>query len=103
MTTVMDAGAVQVHQTEPPFSELPKGSLGSALSSVAPASVPTTAIEEPARTVRLVKSSFMGGDWASAPVAETSITKAKEPMCRLLIFRAEDRLAPSRRSNLSAK
>src|SRR5256885_7940687 len=87
MTTVVDAEAVQVHQTDPPPSSGPPGKepLVSALSSVAPASVPVKVMDEPVRAVRLVKLSFTGA-WPSAPAADSSVATAKQPNCCVLIF-----------------
>jgi hypothetical protein len=91
-TTVVDWGAVQVHQTEPPDVNDPgKEVLFSALSSVAPASVPVKAIEEPVRTVRSLKLSFGGGAWPRAPAIEASIIAVKRQNWRVLIVVERER------------
>ena len=81
MSTVVDCGAVQVHQTEP----LPYGFGGqwivplvSAASMVAPTRVPVKVTEEPESGVAFAKLSLGGGVCAMAEAVETSRAAIKQ-------------------------
>src|ERR1043166_9263319 len=104
MTTVVDSEAVQVHQTDPPLFNGPPGKelLVSAFSRVAPARVPLKVIEEPARAVRLAKSSFAGA-WPNAVTSETSVAAAKKPDFRVLMCLESRWSTRLRSSNRSAR
>ena len=81
MMTGAEAGAVHVHQTEPPVTELPQAVVGSPPSRVAPARVPVKLIVDPESTIRSPKLSLAGGVWEKVrmtrPPAATPRTRVR--------------------------